>query len=571
MSDVQAREEIIAKLTAPDGAFPVGSAEVRGVKLRVYETAPDTLRDVFLSGAKWGKRPAITYEDESYTWDEYLHVVKRFAKILTDRYGVKKGDRVALAMRNFPEWIFTFQAAVSIGAVCVPLNAWWSATELQFALADCEAKIFVGDRERVERVQSKRSELPSIESVIEVRPGETVLGDNEWQQLLAGETEELDLASIPIDTDDDCTIMYTSGTTGQPKGAVATHRAHTSNLFNMLAQGAIEGEMATWRGDPPPPPAPEVPVTMLPGPLFHIAGLPMVYLAPVGGLHIVLMYKWDADRAVELIEREQVNSFGGVPTVVRQLMDAAEKAGTTLSSLRTLGTGGAQSSTALIGRIDSQFGSRVGTGTGYGLTETTGPMVGIGSHDYFERPLAVGRPYPTSEVRVVDENGNDVPQGEMGESWFKGPNISRGYWNRVSDAFMEDGWFRSGDLVKQDEDGFVYIVDRLKDIVIKAGENVYCSEVEDVLFNHPAVQELSVFGAPHELWGEEVVSVVQVKPGQSVTAEELREYAKDKLASFKIPTTFLIGDEPLPRNAAGKVLKRELRQTHIDNAKAAAH
>jgi len=558
------RNQVIARLTAPDGPFPVGTAMLRGVTYRVHTNAPANLRDVFSGGARWGERKAITYEDENYTWTEYLGIVARIAAVLRDQYGVRKGDRVGLAMRNYPEWIFTFAATISLGAVSVPLNAWWSATELRYALADCGARIFFGDRERVERIQSVRADLPDLEAVVEIRPGATPQGDALWTDLLASAPEEPGLPAADIDPDDDCTIMYTSGTTGRPKGAVATHRAHCANLMNMLFSGALEAELARLRGEPPAAPV-ERPVALVTGPLFHIAALPMTYLAAVGGIQAVLMYRWDPRRALELIEREGVTSAGGVPTVVRELLDAAEQSERDVSSIRTLGTGGAQSSTELIGRIERRF---PGTGTAYGLTETTGPMVGIGSHDYFERPLAVGRPYATSEVRIVDPAGDDVPSGEIGESWFKGPNIARGYWNRESDAFLADGWFRSGDLVRADEDGFVYIVDRIKDVVIRAGENVYCSEVEDALLDHPAVQEVSVFGVPHELWGEEVVAVVQVRPDATLDADELRAHVKGRLAGFKIPTTITLSEDPLPRNAAGKVLKRELRSAHLNRHQA---
>jgi acyl-CoA synthetase (AMP-forming)/AMP-acid ligase II len=560
------RNQVIARLTAPEGPFPVKTAVIRGTTYRVHSNAPASLREVFLAGARWGDRTAITYEDENYTWAEYLDTVARIASVLRERYGVRKGDRVGLAMRNYPEWIFTFAATITIGAVSVPLNAWWSATELQYALADCGARIFFGDRERVDRIQSVRSELPDLETVIEIRPGEAPRGDAPWTEVLAFAPEQPGFPAADIDPDDDCTIMYTSGTTGRPKGAVATHRAHCANLMNMLFSGALEAELAALRGESPAAPV-DLPVALVTGPLFHIAGLPMTYLAAVGGIQAVLMYRWNPRRALELIEREHVTSAGGVPTVVRELLDAAEQSARDVSTVRTLGTGGAQSSTELIHRIEQRF---PGTGTAYGLTETTGPMVGIGSHDYFERPLAVGRPYATSEVRIVDPMGNDVPDGEIGESWFKGPNVARGYWNRESDAFMADGWFRSGDLVRADEDGFVYIVDRIKDVVIRAGENVYCSEVEDSLLDHAAVQEVSVFGVPHELWGEEVVAVVQVKRGAMLDPDELRARVKDRLAAFKIPTTIVVSEEPLPRNAAGKVLKRELRRAHLDRSQAPA-
>lgn len=555
------REQQVAAMTTPDGSFPVGSAVVRGVTVRVYENTLNDLREAILQGEQWGDRTAITYQDENYSWTDYLTLVRRFAKALTNDLGVVQGDRVALSMRNYPEWLVAFSATVSIGAICVPLNAWWSADELQFALIDCGPTIFIGDRERVERVQSRREYLLSIRKVLEVRPGATLQGDISWDEALSAQPDGMDLTTVQIDTDQDATIMYTSGTTGRPKGAVATHRSHTANLANMLFNGTLDNELAKGHGYRPFEPAPPYAVSLLAGPLFHIAGLPNSYIAPVTGTQLVLMYKWDPDKAVELIDREQVTVFGSVPTVVRELLDAAVRAGSELPSLSSLGAGGAQAPSQLIGRIAGYFNNKVRSNTAYGLTETTGPMVALGPPAFFDRPLAVGMPFPTSEVRVVDANGDDVVYGSLGEAWFRGPNISRGYWNRESTAFEANGWFRSGDLVRQDSDGCISIVDRIKDIVIRAGENIYCSEVEDAVFTHAAVQEVAVFGVPHDLWGEEVVGVVRLGEDAELTATELRSYLQSKIAGFKIPTTFVFNDQSLPRNAAGKIMKRELRKS----------
>jgi long-chain acyl-CoA synthetase len=556
------RATLIEKMTAPGGPFPVVSAEVLGRTVRIYRDAPPDLRAVFLTGRQWGDQPALSYEQEQYSWAVTMDRVARIAAVLRDDYGVRRGDRVALAMRNYPEWVFTFAATLCIGAVSVPLNSWWSGTELAFALADCEAKLFIGDAERVEAVAARRADLPALQAVIGVRMAAAGGADALLEDLLEARPEGLDLDACEIGTDDDATIMYTSGTTGQPKGAVATHRNHVSNLMNTTFSGALEAELASARGAAPPaPPAADAPppAILITGPLFHIAWMPITYMSARSGLHCVLMYKWDAVQALELIERLRITSAAGVPTVVRELLDAAAQSDRDLSSLKSLGSGGAQASSELIGGIAKVFRGNVATGTGYGLTETSGPMVYIGSRDLFERPLAVGRPYPTSEVRVVDENGNDVPDGQTGESWFRGPTIARGYWNRESDAFRADGWFRSGDLVRIDEDGFVYIVDRIKDIIMRAGENVFCPEVEDALLTHGAVQEAAVFGVPHDLWGEEVCAVVQLRPGQAADPEELRAHIASRLAAFKIPTRLAVQADPLPRNAAGKLLKRALR------------
>jgi acyl-CoA synthetase (AMP-forming)/AMP-acid ligase II len=553
-------------MTAPDGAFPVVSAQVLGRTVRIYRDAPPDLRAVFLSARQRGDQPALSYEQEQYSWGETLDRVARVAAVLRDDYGIKRGDRVALAMRNYPEWVFAFAATLCLGAVSVPLNSWWSGTELAFALADCEARVFIGDAERVEAVASQRPGMPALEAVIGVRMPAAGRADALLDDLLAAHPTGVDLDACEIGADDDATIMYTSGTTGQPKGAVATHRNHVSNLMNMTFSGALEAELAAAGGQAAPAPAAGAlpPTILITGPLFHIAWMPITYMSARSGMHCVLMYKWDAARALELIERLHVTSAAGVPTVVRELLDAAARSGRDLSSLKSLGSGGAQASSELIGGIARIFRGSVATGTGYGLTETSGPMVYIGSSDLFERPLAVGRPFPTSEVRVVDEDGHDVPDGHTGESWFRGPTVARGYWKRESDAFRADGWFRSGDLVRLDEDGFVYIVDRIKDIIVRAGENVYCPEVEDVLLTHGAVQEAAVFGVPHDRWGEEVCAVVQVRAGHDLGPDELRQHAASQIAAFKVPTRLAVQADPLPRNAAGKLLKRALRDEWAD-------
>lgn len=558
MNETERRAAIIAGLTGGNGEFALRTARIGGVELPVYVHAPASLREVMAGGGHWGERLALTYEDEHRTWAEHQDLVDRFATLLVDRYGIRKGDRVAVGMRNYPEWIVAFAAAVSVGAVCVPLNAWWTGAELARALGDCEARLLVADRERTAAVQARRGELPGLRAVVEVRPGDTVRGDDEWAGALAGEHRRFDPATVPLDPDDDATILYTSGTGGRPKGAVATHRAHLTTLMNMRAHAVVEAELARARGEDPPPPQ-ERPTMLVTGPLFHVAYLPRVVSAAVTGLHLVLMYRWDARRAVELIEREQVGSLTAVPPVARQLMDEIERTGARLPSLRTLATGGAQSTPALIGRIGTLFDGRTGTGTGYGLTETTGAMMMIGSRDYFRRPLSVGRAFPTSQVRVVGADGADVGTDEVGEAWFRGPNLARGYWNQDTGAFTPDGWFRTGDLVRRDAEGFVFIVDRIKDVVVRGGENVYCAEVEERLGDHPDVEDVSVVGVPHPHLGEEVAAVVQVRPGAVLTAEDLRVHAGLQLAPFKVPTRFLIGTDPLPRNAAGKVLKRELR------------
>ncbi|WP_033292201.1 class I adenylate-forming enzyme family protein [Amycolatopsis jejuensis] len=550
--DPDQRAGIIRMLTAPDGPYAVETLDVRGIPYRVYANAPNDVRTFLAAAAGHGDGIALAYEDETCSWPEFLDRITRVAKVLHEDLGVRPGDRVALAMRNLPEWPIVFGAIVSLGAIAVPLNAWLVAGELAAALNDCAARVVVCDAERASRIQQVRDDLPGLRMVVEVRaPGE-VTGDETLEAMLDTQPVGVDLSGAAIDPDSDCTIIYTSGTTGRPKGAVATHRAHVAGIMNTLFTREVERRLISLTG-----PAPAG-CTLVTSPLFHIAGLPMSFLNPYLGITTVLLRKWDAVRAVELIEKYRVTSTSGVPTVVEQLLDALEHSPRDTSSLRLVGTGGAQVSSSLVRRITTASGGRLATGTAYGLTETTGPMVRIGSADLAGNPQAVGLPYPTSEIRIVGENGDEVAPGEAGEAWFRGPNVARGYWNRESGAFTGDGWFRSGDLVVRDEAGFLSIVDRIKDVIIRAGENVYCSEVEDVLLAAPGVVEVSVYGMPHETWGEEVTATVR---GESAPAE-LRSYAAARLAAFKVPTRWAFTADPLPRNAAGKVLKRELQAGH---------
>jgi long-chain acyl-CoA synthetase len=553
------RQRVLDELTAPGGRYPVARREIRGVGLLVYENAPGDVRSFLAPAAERSGGLAVAYEHETYSWPDYLDAVLRLARALREEFRVAPGDRVGIAMRNYPEWFIAFGASVTIGAIAVPLNAWLLGAELAYALDDCSACVVICDSERASRIAAERAGLPGLRAVIVVRPDETSTADADYSAVLADQQAGIGLFEVPIGADDDCTIMYTSGTTGRPKGAVATHRAHVANLMNAVVGAEIEAQLALQSGREATPGEPPEPVHLITGPLFHIAGLPSALLNPFTETSTVLMYKWDPLVALELIERHRVTGTHGVPTVIRQLLDAMDTSSRDLSSLRQIRTGGAQASSQLIRRIGRQLHGTLQTGTSYGMTETTGPMVVIGSADMYERPLAVGVPYPTSEVRIVDELGNDAEPGESGEAVFKGPNVARGYWNRESEAFLSDGWFRSGDLVREDDDGFVSIVDRLKDIIIRAGENVYCSEVEDVLVTHPAVIEVAVYGVQHDLWGEEVAAALQVAPGVSVNEANLRTYAQERLAAFKLPTRWTLQSQPLPRNAAGKVLKRQLR------------
>jgi long-chain acyl-CoA synthetase len=559
--------DVEQSLTGPGGAFEIVEAEIRGVRTRVWKNAPGSLRDIWVASRAHADRDFLVYDDERYSYARTHALVATLARHLVDDYGVAHGDRVALAMRNYPEWVVTFWATVSIGAVSVPLNAWWTGPELAYGLSDSGAKVLVADGERLDRVAGQLAEL-GLAGVVGARTDRLPPGGVAFDDLVAGADSDVDarLPEVGIEPDDDATILYTSGTTGRPKGAVGTHRNITNFLMGGLYMGAVRAAAAAGvpaagaDGDAAPPP----PSTLLTFPLFHVGGLQshLIPYTAYGG-KLVLMYRWDADRAVDLIEREAVTNFSGVPHTAFDLLERAAARGVTLSSLQGLASGATLVPPELVRRVERQFSSRVAPGNGYGLTETTGAMlVNMGS-DYVGRPDSVGLPLaPVVGVRFVGPDGRDVARGQVGEIWINGPTIVRGYHNNpeATAAAFTDGWFHTGDLGYLDEDGFTHVVDRLKDVVIRGGENVYAAEVEAALFEHPDVADAAVVGVPHPTLGEEVAAVVLPRPGRDLDAANVQAFVGERLAAFKVPSVVEVREAELPRNASGKVLKRQLRE-----------
>jgi steroid-24-oyl-CoA synthetase len=556
------REQVIDEFTSAGGPFQIVEQIVRGVPMRVYAVPPRTLRDVLASTAQFGDGPFLVYQDERWTFAEHLRIVAGVARHFRDALGVAKGDRVAIAMRNYPEWAMAFWACQALGAVTVPLNAWWTGP----ALRDSGARVLVADGERVERIRPELGGL-GLAAVVAVRAGSPAPGMLRWEDVLAADDGGTQLPEAEIDTDDDATIMYTSGTTGAPKGAIATHRNHCTNFLNTMLGGAVGLALAAESGAAQAAPPPLCALQTFP--FFHIAGLTGLYCYTGFGGKLVLMYKWDTSEAVKLIETEHVTALAMVPTLVRRLLESPGLASRELSSLAGIAAGGAPVPPDLITRIEADFNRKVSPVNGYGLTETTSAVVANVGEMYFEHPDSVGKAVPGTDVRIVDPGGPDARIGEVGELWVRGPNVVRGYWNRpaeTSEAFT-DGWFHTGDLGYIDADGYVYVVDRLKDVVIRGGENVYCAEVENVLFQHPAVFDAAVIGLPDRVLGEEVAAVIQPRPGIGADADDIRAFVAARLAAFKVPTRVVLRDEPLPRNAVGKVLKREIRGELADGGR----
>jgi steroid-24-oyl-CoA synthetase len=554
----------------PDSPFEMEEKDIRGVRLRVWKNAPPTLRELFELGREHGDLDYIVFQDERISYEAHYRAVAKFARELKAR-GVTKGDRVAIVMRNYPEWAVAFWATVVIGAITVPLNAWLTGEELEYALDDSGAKVAIVDGERAERIEGRMDALPYLSSMIVVRPGAAVPeGWENWDDVVGQTYEYMDLPneSVPevdLEPEDEATIFYTSGTTGKPKGALGTHRNIITNLISL----AVAPTRAFLRrGETPEAPSADGPkrAFLLSVPLFHATGCHSILVPNLAaGGKIVMMYKWDAEEALRLIERERVAAFGGVPAMVWQVLESPNFDKFDLSSVESISYGGAPSAPELVSRIKQAF-PKVSPGNGYGLTETSSVTTQNSAEDYQNRPASAGPAVPVCDLRVVDTDNNDVPLGEVGELLIRGPNVVKAYWNKpeaTDEAIDADGWFRSGDLVRMDEEGFVFILDRAKDMLIRGGENIYCVEIEDTLYAHPDVMDAAIIGIPHKILGEEVGAIVQVTAGSKVTEAELQAHVREHLAGFKVPIKIERRTEPLPRNANGKIVKTQLREEFL--------
>jgi long-chain acyl-CoA synthetase len=553
-------------VSTPGSPFEIEEREIRGVNVRTWKNAPPTLKEVFEASRRFGPRTWMVLEDERVTFDAHRAAVGRLAQRLVED-GVKKGDRVAIVMRNVPEWTVAFWAASLIGAIVTPLNAWWTGPELEYGLFDSGSTIALVDVERWERMREHVDNCPALQRIYvsraaeeiadpRVRRLEDVIGvPNSWSDLPIVEAPSVDIAA-----DDDAAIFYTSGTTGKPKGAIITHRNIISNFFNALC---AQARSYLRRGERVPAPDPDAPqkATLLSVPFFHATGCFAVMIpAVMGGSKLVLQRRWNADQALELIEREKITTAGGVPTIAWQIIEHPRFGEFDLSSLETISYGGAPSAPELVRRLKERFPG-LKPGQGWGMTETSATATSNFAEDYERKPSSCGVSPPSGEARIVGTDGETLPTGEVGELWYRGPIVVRGYWQKpeaTAETFV-DGWVKTGDLARIDEEGFVYIVDRAKDMLIRGGENIYCVEVENALYDHPAVMDAAVIGKPHRTLGEEPVAIVHLKPGASATEEELRHFVAQKLAAFKVPVSIAFLEEALPRNANGKIVKKDLK------------
>jgi acyl-CoA synthetase (AMP-forming)/AMP-acid ligase II len=541
-------------LIGPGGPFEVEYVVVDGVPLRSFVQGPKTIVDAFRMSQSHDDLVHLVFESERLTFREVRLKALSLAHELRHGFGVAQGDRVALAMRNFPEFVVSFWAAALLGAIVVPLNAWWTSRELVYALDDASARVVVADEERLQRLTALAGTPGTGWSLIAVRtPKPEKYGSAPFEELTEGEPmRDEDIAAL--EPDDPVTILYTSGTTGHPKGALGTNRGTIANLMNMAFAAARESLLSERR---PVPSAQRG--SLAGGPLFHIGGIASIVGSAMSGSKIVLMRKWSADQALRLARAEGLTGMGGVPAMARQLLEHPDVKGDGLE-IRTFPMGGACVAPDLPRKVLEIFGDSVQILNGYGATETTSAVVTNLGAEYAGHPDSVGRPNLTADIRVEDSDGLPLPTGETGELCFRSPQVVKGYWNRPADtkAAFVDGWFHTGDLGYLSEEGYVYVVDRLKDVVIRGGENVYSAEVEVVLFEHPEVADVAVVGLPEETMGERVCAVVVPRAGFHVELEGLRRFASRHLAAFKCPEALYLIEE-LPQTPTGKIAKLELR------------
>ena len=542
-----------SELTSKGGPFELETVDVRGIPLKTYASAPTSLRDVWLGSAVHGDKDYLVYESERWTFSEAHGEVASVAAWLAER-GVGPGDHVAIAMRNYPEWMLAYWATISIGATVVGMNAWWLSDEIAYAVKDAQPKVMVVDSERLERFLPVRDAVPDCTLVTVRVDGGLPEGAVPWSELCQHPGP---LPEVEIDPDSDACIFYTSGTTGRPKGAQLTHRGCVNNIFSLafanLSFASAAGRIRGPEESASAPAEPSAPLALLVvTPLFHVtANNCVAHSATLAGGKLVHMYKWEPGAALGLIESERITSLSGVPVMARELIAHPDFEKYDTSTLKALGGGGAQLQPDLVKKIDDSV-KTARPGTGYGMTETCGIITSISGDFFVDKPESAGPAMPIYDTRLVDADGNDVPAGEVGELWVRGSQVIRGYLNRP-DATAEsitDGWLHTGDIARIDEDGFIFIVDRAKDMVIRGGENIYCAEVESVIFDHDDVAESLV---------QEVGLAVTVRAGSDLSGESLRAHCEGRLARHKIPRYFWLQSEPLTKNASGKFLKRQLR------------
>lgn len=562
--DLGKLKDIVLAHKAPNAPLATHKTTIDGIEYDVFSKVPTNLAGLYDLGLSEPDSTFLVYQNERYSFAESVTMARQLARVMREKYGIAKGERVAICARNSPEWCLAYMASTILGAVAVPMNSWWRGQELDYGLRDSGSKLLFVDPDRLLQIE------PFLEAlnldIVLIKP-ETDASFPEFYSLLQGvePLSNAEVSACQVEPEDNATIMYTSGSTGMPKGVLSSHR----NIINALYTWKFVKEITEILRPELVDENPEFQAAILANvPLFHVTGSHAQFLACfIYQRKFVMMFKWDADQALELIEKERISVLHGVPTMAWEVMQSEKFEQADLRSLRSVQSGGAARPPEHLNLMVKKFPEKAIPGLGYGLTETNAIGAIISGKFYQARPNSTGRPTPpVTAVKIVDENDNELPAEGIGEICIKGPTVMKGYWNnpQATADVIKDGWFYSGDIGKLDELGFLIILDRAKDIVIRGGENIGCAEVEYAIAEHPAVSEVSVYGIPDERLGEVPCASIMLSKGKSLSADELREFLQSKIATFKIPAEVFFQYEQLPRIATGKIAKKELRQQAIE-------
>jgi len=568
MPAVSSRElvEIVKKveqdMIGPGGVFEMAPEPVLGVTIPVFKSRQKSLREVLAGSANHGDNIYIVCEDRRISYKQHLALVKTVAHNLQTNFNIKKGDRIAILADNYPEWIISFWACVSIGAVVVGVNGWWTRTEILYGLELTKPKLLIADRKRFDRVCEEKFNFPCV-----------VIGETFDEELLCNPCDEL--PTVPLEEDDAALILFTSGTTGKPKGAVTTHRALVNFIHSAFFNGfrtMLVKEERKKRGEIFPETAFSLPTGLYCAPLFHLSGLYSGVLASMGaGLKTVWTPgRFDPEKILMLIQQEKVNIWTTLGSMAQRLMDHPSFSQYDVSSVNILGSGGAPTSKETQERLQNSFPSAKGKmAVGYGLTESTGAGT-INWDDFLALyPDSAGRPFSGLQMEIHDEHGKNLPPNTLGEICIRGACVIKEYWNNpkaTAESITKDRWLKTGDMGHINEDGFLFINTRARDLILRNAENIYPVEVEHCLERHPSIKEAAVVGIDHPQWGQEVKAFIVPAPGTHPHIETIEKFCRENIAAFKVPTKWEILKKDLPRNAAGKILKNVLTgemQSHL--------
>jgi acyl-CoA synthetase (AMP-forming)/AMP-acid ligase II len=547
---VSAHEELRARLTGPGGMFEIVEETVLGERMRVFKNRPRALRELLAQSAAHGEKEYLVEGERRITYAEHVKRVASVAAALRERYGIGKGDRVAVLAENRVEWPLSFWATMSLGGIVAALNGWWTADEIAYGIADSEPKLLIADRKRLAR--AGKLDVPVLEI------------ESEFEALL-GHAPDATLPDVPIAEDDPAVILYTSGTTGRPKGALASQRSIIGFVQTTTLSGAesVLAEVMAGKMKAPDPANRPQTIFLATPPMFHLSGLyaNIVLQLALGGKLVIRPGRFDPEAVLELIERERITAWAALGSMGPRVATHPSLEKYDRSSVENVGFGGAPTTEAVQDLMRRAFPSaKSNLGIGYGSSESVSTAATIRGSDYDLHPTSTGRPVATVDIEIRDPEGKPLPEGVEGEIHIRSPYVMLGYW-RKPDATRETikpgRWLATGDIGRI-ENGLLYINSRARDMILKNAENVYPAEIENRLEKHPAVREAAVYGIDHPEWGQEVKAVIVPEPGAQPDPQELARFCAETLAAYKVPTAWEIRGELLPRNASGKILKNVL-------------